>query len=567
MSAPKILFTILCAVAFSCATAAVGVTQYGSNPYLSYSLFPQDVSRLQTNCLTFFPVYENLPYWGDIDEPEKKPNATYTSTGIDVSTADAGFKHSAQINSQLNSFGYTHKFLNGIVGNLIVDYDIERRTNTAIGTLSDHKTGKYVPFNYSMAHTLNVLKLQGIAGFDLFGMPMGVRLNAGFQNTLMLDKKFSFTKNNVSYDTDRATWGWTTSPCAHIFGATGPEGDAWLQADYAQGPLYAFDLQAGATTSLGKLGGRFAWRTGHQDYYQWVRDTTRSTGDAAIDNNFLGSYEKGQWSRITNNGAGEMYGNFSWIKNDRFSLNIFGLLGYEGAAAGEALSSNRDVAGDAKDKNHTISIEAAPNLSIPLGSEFNYLDLGIHLEYKYGRFDNKYKRWVGGGEIETHRDTRTGADDENSWQEYSFANRNAFDAGIALNSLFPLFSSQATTLSLGILVSFDARFSLMSKYYGTNAIDGSSVNFTVENTRSDYEREYRFGTGVKIQFAQNPFFAWIELTEPMLRSFTPKTTVYDASGKNILYEHEKEPLWMSLEGIRLGLYFSCCWTMPFLNGV
>jgi hypothetical protein len=547
--------------------AATGVSQYGSNPYLSYSLFPQDVQLLRSNYISCFPAYEQRPYWGDIDEPANKPNGTYTSTGIDVVDNDASFRHSAQVKSVANSVGYIHRFLSGVTANAHLDYNVDSRNNQAKGNLTDASTGGHVPFDYSMSHVLNTLRLQGMAGFELFGAPAGIKVDAGFDNSLYLDHTFTFEKNGVSYSTDRATWGWTTSPCAHIFGASGPQGDAWLQDGYAKGPLYNFDLQAGMSLPIAKVGGRFAYRTGHQDYYNWVRDSSTSTGDAVLDRNFLGSYRKGEWSRTTRDGIGQLYGNVPWIKSQRYSLNTFVLLGYEGATLGRALSSNLDVANDAKDKAHNVNVEIAPNIAIPFGSDFSYIDAAVHVEYRYGRFDNTYLRWVGGGQLETHRDTRTSLADEYSWEGYSYANRNAFDAGLDLSTMFSLYAGSTDHVGLGLMLLIDSRFAFMTKYYGHNVDIGSDVDFQVDNRRADYEREIQFGTGIKVQYLRSPFFAWLECTEPVLRALKPRTRVTDASGETILYEHEKEPLWMSLDGIRVGLFVSYEWTLPLLKSL
>jgi hypothetical protein len=569
MNCKMVLFTIVCAgvLAGHGPQAATSVSSYGSNPYLSYSLFPQDVRSLRSNCISYFPAYEQQPYWGNIDNPANKPNGTYTSTGINVIENNANFYHSAQIYSVANSIGYIQRFLSGLTGTLNLDYNVDSRSNQAKGILTDANSGAHVPFNYSLSHMVNTMRLQGMAGFELLGVPAGIRLDAGFNNTLYLDHSFTFEKGGVSYSTDRATWGWTTSPCAHIFGVSGPHGDAWLQDGYAKGPLYNIDLQAGATLPIAKVGGRFTYLTGHQDYYSWQRDSTTSTGDAVLDKNFLGSYQKGEWSRTTRDGAVQLYGNVPWIKSQRYSLNMFALLGYEGVTQGQALSSNLDIAGSAKDKSHNVNIEIAPNISIPFGSDFSYIDAAAHVEYSYGRFNNTYLRWVGGGQIETYLDTRTSPTDEYSWEGYSYANRNSYDAGIDLSTMFPLYTTGTDHIGLGLLLLIDSRFAFMTKYYGQN-IDGvSDVNFQVDNLREDYEREIRFVTGIKVQYLRQPFFGWLECTEPPLRSFMPRTRVTDASGKSILYEHVKEPLWMSLEGIRVGLFLSYEYTLPFLNSL
>jgi hypothetical protein len=564
MDQKKALFLVVCVFAVCLSQAATDVSSYGTNPYLSYKLFPQDVSTWQSNFISFYPAYEQRPFWGSIDQPAKKPNATYTSTGIKLYNNGASFNNTGQTYAVNNGFAYTHKFpLQGITANLNLDYDVNTRYNHADGDIASHS----VVFNYTMNHTLNSLNLRGLMGFNLFGMPGGLRVDAGFENSLFLTKKFEFTKNGTNYSTDRATWGWTTVPCAHIFGATGPEGDAWLQSGYAQGPVYNIDIQGGMSLTQAKLGGLLSYKTGHQDYYNWVRDSVHLTGDAAIDNNFVGSYEKDNWSKKLHDVLINLYGNVPWIKGERYSINSFFLVGYEGGVEGEALSRNLGVEGSSKDKAHNIVIEAAPNINIPFGSIFNYIDAGLHVEYAYSRFNNIYKRWVGGGQLETYRDASTSLDDENAWQGYSYANRNSLNLGIDITTMFPLYTSSVHKLGLGFSLLVDSRFMFMTKYYGHNVDQASDVDFVVDNLRKDMEREFLFGTGLKLQYMGRPFLAWFEVTEPLLHSLTPRTRVTDASGKTLLYEHEKEPLWISFEGLRAGLYVSYEWTLPLLKSL
>jgi hypothetical protein len=563
-----VLIVAVCALVCPVVRAATGVSLYGTNPYLSYSLFPQDIRGLHSNYISYFPTYEQQPYWGDIDEPGNKPNGTYTSTGIKVINPDSRFFNSAQVHSVTNSFDYIHKFNNGPTASLALDYNVNSRNNKANGDLVDDSTGTHVPFDYSLSHTLNTLRLKGMAGFELFGAPAGIKVDGGFENTLVLDHHLDIAKgDSIRFSSDRALWGCTTSPCAHIFGIHGPQGDAWLQSGYAQGPMYNFDVQAGMTLPVAKMGGRFAIMTGHQDYYSWQSSKTDTTSDTTINKNFIGSYQKENWSRTTVDGIGQLYGNVPWIKGDRYSLNVFALLGYEGVSQGQALSANSNVTSDAKDKSHTVTLEVAPNISIPFIPYFSYIDAALHLEYRYGRYDNTGMVGVGNGQVEAHVDTRTSAADEYAWEGYSFANRNAFDFGIDLSTMFPLLNNGIDNVGIGLQLAIDSKFAFMTKYYGANVVQGSSVDFRVDNRRYDFERELYFGTGLKLQYMRRPFFAWLELTEPLLRSFTPRTSVTDASGKTVLYEHEKEPLWMSLEGLRVGLYVSVAWTLPLLKSL
>jgi hypothetical protein len=334
-----------------------------------------------------------------------------------------------------------------------------------------------------------------------------------------------------------------------------------------QGPLYDVDLLCAITLPQGKFGARIAYLTGHQDYYSWREDSSNATGDDVVDANFIGSYEKGNWSGTTRNFKASLYGNLQLQKSQRYSLNSFVSLGYEKSLQGQALSRNLEISNNAKDKMTSVSIEAAPNIQIPFDGWFSYIDFAIVAAYGYSRFDNTDMRWIGGGQLETWVNSRTSAGDETTWEGYSYANRNTVDFGIDLNSMFPVLTSDIQQIGLGLQLLIDSRFMFMTKYYGSNAEQGATADFRVDMLRKDFEREIRFATGVKAQYQRRPFLAWLEITEPLLRSFMPRTRVTDARGKETLFEHEKSPLWMSQEGLRVGIFAAYEWTLPWLSGM
>ena len=58
---------------------------------------------------------------------------------------------------------------------------------------------------------------------------------------------------------------------------------------------------------------------------------------------------------------------------------------------------------------------------------------------------------------------------------------------------------------------------------------------------------------------------WFEITEPLLQAVRPLTRVTDPSGKNVFYEHEKEPLWLSMQGLRFTVYYTREMSMRWLE--
>jgi hypothetical protein len=535
----------------------VRVAQMGSNPLLSAELFPQDMQEWPLTGFIYTPSYSKLPYWGRIDDPQSRPNGNYTSTGLTVE----GFSHTAKIYSLTNGFTYTHSFSPRMFMLAGMNANFDARYNGSDGVLHardslNNIVGSPLPYDYSMLHLLGTGGFTGAVAFAPWGVPAGLRLQFGVQNTAALTHSLEFTKDGTEYSSDRATWGWTTSPCAHVFGLRGPEGDTWLQGDYATGPLYTVDLQTGVTLPFGKSGLRFSTINGHQDYYQWRTDSASFGADSIVNRNFVGNYEKQPWSRTTGGMTAALYTNYLLQRHEDIALSLFGRINYHGLTSGEALSGNLDVTGDSKQASHGFSIDAAPNLTIPLGSLFNYIDVAVPLQYGYARKSNTYMRWVNGGQIKTYWDTETDSADENSWQPFSYANRHDVNAGVDLSAMFPLVNSPSTKLGLGVQLLVNAGATFTFKKYGTNTDNGSAVDFTVEQKRYDYEGRKQFSTGVKLQYQGGRSWGWFEITEPLLQAVRPRTKVTDASGKQVLYEHEKAPLWLSMQGMRFSVYYT-----------
>ena len=558
---------LLTAGTWTQAPAQIRVAQIGTNPFLSAELFPQDMQQWPIAGFSYSPSYARLPFWGRIDDPLGRPNGNYTSTGL----TNEDFSHTAKVYSITNGFSYTHSFSPRVFMLAGLDADFDARYNGADGVLHGYDdqgnvVGSPLPFDYSMLHTLGTGRLTVASTARILGVPTGARLQFGVQNTATLNHTTTFTKDGTEYSSDRATWGWTTTGCAHVFGLHNPEADTWLQDGYATGPLYSVDLQAGATLPFGKTGLRFSTLNGHQDYYRWRSDSSAFGTDTIINRNFIGHYEKQNWSRTTGGIITSLYTNYILRTHDLAALGLFGRITYKGLSYGEALSGNLDVTSDDKQSLHGVSLDVAPNLAIPFGTLFSYIDIAVPIQYGYARKSNTYMRWVGGGQIRTYRNSDTDTlGDENAWQPFSYANQHDIGIGVDFSTMFPLLNAPTMKLGLGVQLLINASATFIDKSYGSNTDDGSTVEFTDEYKRFDYEGRKQFATGVKLQFQGARSLGWFEITEPLLQAVRPVTKVTDASGDRVTYEHEKSPLWLSMQGLQFSFYYTRQMTIPWLS--
>ena len=574
---------VLLATGFTAFAQTTPISQFGSNPWFSSELFPQDVLLRAGNYMFYNPEYFNKPFWGDIDEPEKKPNThnDYTITGVNVVRNGGDFKHSGTVHTLNNNFGYAWRPAENMMSTFSLDYDVDALRNRASGTFTGsdseyYPDGATLPFEYSMRHTIYRLSMNGMLGMNIADVPVGVMIDGGMENTMALNKDLSFSKlaknadgtfsdsmaeYSMTGDEARAFWGWTEPGCSHPFGARGTQGDSWMQDEYATGPVYHVNVTGGATFPRVKAGGYFRYRWGHQVRYYWDPSGEIVANDSVISRNFIGSYmEDTNQVKINRTGEGRLFGNVKLRGNDRFSVNTFAQLSYFDSTLGSAAADNLEAESSSKSKIRAVAMELDPNISVKLGQWLNFIDAAALFRYQYSRYSNITDRWVGGGELTTYWDTHVREGWEDSWESFSFANQHTVDIGADISAMFPLFTGRMQQLSFNLRLFGDVRFTYQNKHYGTNTVSGSNVTFNEEGTRLNLTREVMFNTFLMLHYVQGPYQLQLRFTEPVLYSVALKTSVnHEASPP------KKSGLWITKEGMSVALFGSYDFTLPFLR--
>jgi hypothetical protein len=542
--------------------AATPVSQIGSNPYFSTQLSPQDLLLRQGNYLYYYPQYQNAPWWGDIDEPANKPRNTpsdYTITGVDITDNGASFKHIGSMNTVGSNMGYAWLLKNNLMANLELDYGVDALRNSASGNMIGTYDSAYttlangrLPFEYSNRHTLNRFSMLGTIASTYRDIPYGIRFSGGFENTLSLKKDLTFSKlkmiakdlydpdSNITYhytdDQVHALWGWNTNPCNHIFNVKGPQGDSWLQDEYATGPLYHFDALAGVTLPKVKAGLYYRFKQGHQDQYYWDHaERDASVLDATIWDNFNGSYQKRDFSRVKSAWELRSFGNFNHRSGARYLLNTFVSLGYIDSTTKNALSTEL----------------------------LNYFDAAFLVNYRFTRYSNTMEDDVQGGRKRVFQPSEVRMEDDYSGADFSYANQNSLQLGTDFSMMFPVFSAFPHHLSFGLMLVGNVKFTFQTKYYG----EPSGSDFNVSTKRKNYDREVWFNSFLMLHYIQGPCQLRLEVTEPILYSLLPSTQVINPQTGSTLYEHEKAPLWISQLGLRAAVYASYDITLPFFHAL
>lgn len=606
ISLAALLSALLCIDAGSQTTP---IASFGSNPYFSTHLFPQDLLLRSGSYLFYSPQYQNRPWWGDVDEPMKRPtsNSDYTITGTYIENKGGSFKYDGSYHSFNNNLGYAYQFSDRLMTSIALDYNVDalrsRYEADITGDGGYEDANGRLPLEYSSRHTFNYLNLEGMIGSQIGGIPFGLKINGGMETTLALrhDLAFSILEKSgedssgedietiyssghyldyvYSGNDARLFWGPSLEGCSHPFGVHGTQADMWVQNEYSVGPVYHVDLLAGATFPFGKTGvyGRFKW--GHQERYRWESDEDRwepnSFGiiDSTIARNFVGNYVKQETATINSAGEGRLFSNITWRGGDRYALRTFTSVGYLDSTRGSAPASNLEAQSTSKEKLRSVYLECDPNISVKLDNYLNYVDAAALFRYRYSRYSNNTVAWMdGGGQLPAYRNSRYNIWDdgwEGSDERCSYANENAFDIGADLSTMFPLFDERAHFLALNFRLIGQTRLTFKKKYFGNSVESNNDVTFEIENIRKNYDRELLFNTFLMLHYQTGPYQLRLQVNKPVLYSIKRHTSVTDADGDSdkseFNYPLEKSPQWITMEGIRIALYASYDVVLPFLR--
>lgn len=524
----------------------------GSNPHLSVFAFPQDIFLTPSGFIYYYTTYQKDPWWGDIDEPTLRPNNTYISTGenIDEGVNGSSFEHKGFYNLFKNHIGFGHEISDKARTRFDFRYSIFSMRNRASGIFAGTDS---VSFDYKEGHSINDLHLRSILAIMIRDVPVGFNISLGSEFTREPDLEFDFTRNGVPYSSNRLIWAWSTTRGRNIFEVSEPEGEAEFQSRYAMGPLFKLDVQAATTLPKLKFGGRFRFRYGTLDQYSWQSNPNTTT---ELDSNFVGEYVKSDAKKIRNI-TGRLYGNYNWVKREKYKFNTLVLTRYTKVDSTGVLPENLDVTTGRLEESRTFVLQINPNFNIyPWKHKTCYIDMALLCNYSHMSYDFLMTRYVDGGQREDYVPTsvRYPYTEDYSWYEYSYAKQNFFELALDVNSVLPIFGSKNQNVALGVTLLLWRRFLWMNKYHGGYPNDPAI--FEVQNIRKNFDMETWLNTALNIIYRRGAYVFRFDIGQPLIYTLTPRTRITDANGDKVLYELKKESMWVSQSGVQLGLFVS-----------
>lgn len=535
-------------------TLSARIFLVGSNPYLTIFAFPQDVFLTPGDYAYAYTVYQSLPWWGDINNPENRPNADYLTVEGSIQGNENGdsFEHKSSANEIVQRLGFARSLDERMKMRIDLDYTLKPMRSRASGTLYGRQNIE-TRLDYEQKTTIHKWYLKSLLGVRYGTIPLGMRIGFGVEHTAEPELDFTVTRHGTTHSIDRKLWAWSELQGQDIFGLDHPAGYAQYQNSYAFGPLYRFDAQVSATFPRLKIGTRFRYNFGSLEQWRWVSDTSVSEPDSIIKSNFSGRYIETVAKKISNRTV-RLYGNYTWIEREKFRFNTLALTRYTYVDSIGVLMRNDDAETGKKERSRTFVIQVNPNVSIyPWDLPMCYIDAAILCNYQHMSYDFLDEHPVsGGGRLEGYANTRVHVGKDYPWHNFSYGKENFFELALDLNPVLPLYGNKKVAVAAGINMLLWTRFMWFNKYYGRT----QNGEFNLENIRRNFDRETWLHSALNLTVRVQPYTFRVEIGQPLIYSLLPRTRVYDADGETLLYEHRRESMWLSESGVRLGLFLS-----------
>ena len=497
----------------------------GSNPSLTMFAFPQDILLMPGETVFWYGAYEKFPWWGDIDEPENRPNKQYVLTGEKTESS----QHDQGINEYDNMIGFTRCLSDSLKVRFDLQYSSSRLKADAEGATIDYSSSipNNVPYTYRERHAVRDLYLNSILATYYKNIPIGIKIGLGAQMTSKPDVEFFTFSGNGTQRWPLTLWGW--------------DGDNYReQDDFNIGNLFRFDGQLAATFARYKVGGRFRVYRGTLDKYSW------ETNQYAIYPNKI--------SNVT----GRIYGIYNWFQRDKFKFNTTVLSRYTYVDSIEVSQQNRSNETGNMQRAKTFVLQVNPSVNIfPWRYPMSYIDAAILCNYSHTGYDHIWSRYgVGGGTQEGYVNSDNWSDEDYSWENFSYARENFFELALDVNAAIPVIGMKDQNVALGVTMFLWRRYKWFHKYFGTTNVLPNDLSFTIEKMRYNLDKEMWLSSVLNIIYRRGKYNFRLDIGQPLIYSQTPRTRITDGVGDNVIYEKTRYNMWLSQSGMKVGLFVS-----------
>ncbi len=549
----------------ACSAYANPYFTIGSNPFYTFLGFPHDILRWPNKAVFFYVYPQTLPWQGNVTNITDRPTDAYVSnySNFEFPAPDGYSGDPAAVHSYMHASGYAYN--NRYSAGAIWDYGEWGRVYTELGTnrvdmelrvdgiVRNNTSMQLVPVTAHTDASRRYYDLQAIYANTIFGNPFGVRMQYQTINATPPQSQITFLQNGTATTSSHLTWGWTTSPCAHIFHMTSQNFDAWFLNDYTLYKGGQLDLQASYEQGDTKSAIRFRRLSEHGQHYYWNSNLADSLPEA----NFDGAYSTD--NRYEDEVANDLIRAYTKIRFWKFGNVDMGLLFFLQYADRDTRTVSKDRSVDSEplsnDAENEYTLEINPWLNYRLGR--SYFDFGLLCELSTVGMENTSPRWnsaVGANEYGVVRGSSpyTGGFSP-SWETFSRGRYTYFSVGIEASTAVNLGGRFSALASLLLL----RKYSFIKKEYGDSQIPagGSAYQFNPAYTRHDYKNETWMTGSIGISYGLGPVQIIGSMNFPLAYLLEKDTELSD--GHATLVDLTQRNVWAVQEPVSFRLLVVC----------
>lgn len=533
----KLVFNLL--LVLSSSASANPHFTVGSNPYYTYLAYPHDILYWPNGAVFshFYP--QTIPWQGHVTNLNQRPNDTYISNynyfdfpvpngyNGDPDAIRSYMRASSYIFQNRIGVGGIWNF--GVFGKVFLELgttqiDMEQRVE---GIVRNNETLELIPVTARTDGLRSQYDFHFIYANYLFGNPIGFSAKYKSNNMDHPESEIRFTKNGQETVSNHLTWGWTTTPCAHIFETSSQNFDAWFLNDYTLFSGGQLDLQLSYEIEDHKSAIRYRTRKESGQTYFWKSSLPDSIPGAE----FTGSYITDD--RYEDEIADDLIRAYSKIRFWKIGDANLGLLFFLQYADrnNNTVSTVEEANSEplSSDSENEYTIEVNPWLNYNFGK--SYFDFGLLFEFSLTDMANTSPRWNGeigateNGVIRNSSPYESGF--SSSWESFSQGNYKFFATGFEASTAINISGRFFALASILLL----RKYSFINKEYGSSDIPngGNEYVFTASHTRDDYKNETWMTGSVGIAYGWGPLQLLATMHLPLAYLLEKNTELTDNS--------------------------------------
>jgi len=506
MKSGVVFLGALASVMLYSAAADARVFFTGSNPMLSSIVFPQDNLLIPGgDNVSYYTAWQSFPWWGDLDDPENRPNNEYILSGE---------RNEAQhYNASIDQFDHTASVSRWITEKKKLRFDLAYTSRKMSADANGFRNG--AGYSYTVLGAIREVYLTSVLATYYKELPIGIKLGIGGVNTSRPQLEHLVLAGNDVAESQELLWAWSG-------------GGQLRQEEFNAGSPLKFDLQAAATFKRHKVGTRFRYYAGELDHFEWNDD--------------LSSYDITPMKM--HNYTFRLYSIYNWYAREKFRFNTTALTRVTVLDSVKEAQGARNIP-EHVGRSKVFVLQVNPNVNIfPWKYPMSYIDAALLTNYQYTRFE-----YLNNGEYMSSGVPWNINMESN--ERFSYGNEHFFEMALDIYASIPVFGMKNQMAALGVSLLVWRKYKWLDRYYGR--MDGN--DFEVAGMRHSFDKEMWLNSIINVVYRRGKVMYRLDFGQPLIYSLTPKTALTNESDK-VRETLSKEKMWLAQSGYKVGFFIS-----------